>query len=330
MATNDIDLIEKNLSKLNIENREINKLSIIRNENFKQLDNIVIYKQTYVLVADWGDRPGIHILDNDLNYLQKLELDLFINSMFVLINNNIGMICKPEDSNDENFKIKIFKISKAEKRLDFEEIKSVDILENKKKIRPYGLCQSETTNNLYFMDTFLKTRNILIYNENLDFISKKHIRLPTKFRKPGLRDLKIKGDFIFLTDHQFLDFREFGNRCIHIFDLNINYINSLEFNKSFNMNPVWLHIEPRPTKENIGENYQFYCCNWLKEGNIIFIDQNNEIIDGNQISFNYPFSSVKFGNKILITQTIPNSNYITLREKPMHFAGSELFFIILD
>jgi hypothetical protein len=66
---------------------------------------------------------------------------------------------------------------------------------------------------------------VIIINENFEFEKEVEVKLPDMFKKMiSLREIKIKDEKVFLTDN------DYGNQCMHIFDLNFNYIKSFGIN----------------------------------------------------------------------------------------------------
>ena len=101
---------------------------------------------------------------------------------------------------------------------DFKIIKKIIL--NTKKRWMYSCIQHDFY--IYVLDR--DNSSILEINCNFQLTREIEIKLPNMFKKKiSLREIKVNADNFYLTDNNF------GNKCMHIFDLKFNYIKSFGF-----------------------------------------------------------------------------------------------------
>ena len=243
MASNNLDILTNDLEKLNI--RSINQTNDIKhaelieqfsNDQFKNLDQIIDYKG-FIFIADWGRTPCIHVLDRNFQYKSRLERKLneksyqYFQCMSVIKIFNMEFLGVLTD--DEILFIAVGNDSEIEWHA--ESIRFVDhrVLTNLKQeiksklkqnsLRCYGLIQDDAHNNkpIHFIETW--SRKLISYTESTNSFSVHSLTLPKECRLPCFRDLKIKGEYLFLNDYKISKTND-GNDCVHMFDKNIRHI----------------------------------------------------------------------------------------------------------
>lgn len=103
---------------------------------------------------------------------------------------------------------------------EFKIVKKLDFKSASKKRWLYSCDQ-------YDFQIFVLDRtncSVLVINSNFQFLKEIDIKLPIMFpKKISLREIIVRDDKVYLTDN------DHGNRSMHIFDLNFNYIRSFGF-----------------------------------------------------------------------------------------------------
>jgi hypothetical protein len=317
--------LENAMSKLTFENEVIDPVEIIENsENFKYLDQIIHFKG-FIFIIDWGTEPCIHVLNNKFEYIKKLTKTLYngncqyFHSMAkiqIFDSEYLGIL-----SNKEITFISVTdkEINWLEKKILFEDpmivnhqmisdLKSKLMLKRKKsELRCYGLNQDNDTNDetIYFIETCSEPKCMITYLKNRFSVIR--ITLPTFSNLPCFRDLKIKGQFLFLNDYQILNKNDtniyMGNNCIHIFSKQIEYITSIGLN---NLNgPYYLNF----IKDEL------FVCERKKNGCIkVFKSEpglnDYRLINEFNINCEFPSFFFKFDNHFFVTQVYGNQfNY---------------------
>lgn len=126
-------------------------IEIIKNENFKKLDQILIH-ENIVFLVDWGEPSCIHVLDINMNY--KTQIPIQANYIEIINNYNTNEIDKIYICILNHDFIKIIKFDRTTNL--YSQIDECKInLDNIhfKGVRAYGLLYNQTRNEIYFLET---------------------------------------------------------------------------------------------------------------------------------------------------------------------------------
>ena len=264
-------------------------------QNGRKLDQIIIHDNK-VLVCDWAENAGVHVLDNELNYKNTFKCPGSIANCIALLKNGlIGVL--------QNDKISLFRYVE---NYNYENIRRVNInrMITHRENKLLGLCQNfdENDDSVYFIE--MPSRTVAIFSNNYENLKKRKIELPPIFRLAGVRDLKIHGNKIFINDYKF---DRFGNDCIHVFDLNVNYLTSFGLNEV--EKPKCLEL--RLNSEN---KLNILVSEWKAQGSYKVFEEKEigdyKLKESVQLNnCNYPIYICHYGNKLLCTQLFKESDY---------------------
>ena len=114
----------------------------------------------------------------------------------------------------------------------------------------YACAMNKKDNSVMVADR--ENGSLLICNRNFKFEREVPIQLPDVFEKRiSLRDIFIHGNEIYFTDNKF------GNRCVHLFDLNYNYLKSFGLGQLENPYSIFLLQNELIVIERIKVNKHF-------------------------------------------------------------------------
>ena len=316
MASNDLSLEGLNLTGQTLDH------VLIEKQEFKKLDQIALFKD-HLFIADWGEPSGIHILDRKFNHVrfffdnmwpQGFEIVRIDENEYlgVLTNDGVYFVCFTENE---------FGLVEHLK-LDFELLlRECKMLWQNKKIkaykglRCYGLVQDKKDQSLYFIETHLRT--IVRFSDLHDSSSFKiyHIRnkLPSSFKAPNLKDLKLYEDIFYLPDHFIPRAEILGNDCIHLFRKN-SKLDRFEYIKSIK------NVRTPYCIQFIDE--KLVVCEREPKGALkVYVkdsDGNFEYDDTINLGCDHPYFFTKVDNQTLVTRA--SGNQFTYNGSPSLFS----------
>lgn len=301
-SRNSPDELSSQLALININDNSNRPSKVIELAEFKKLDQILNYKNNVFLI-DWGEPPCIHILNENFSYIKSISREntyfhwmnptRIFNSEYLaaLTNKEILFL-------DENF-------NWLNETIDFNRVKK----SSSRELRCYGLAQYR--DNLFILET--KQKTLIIYSILEKMFKEIPIRLPEKFKRPYLRDLKFTEDSRFYLNDYTIQ-RLGGNDCIHEFIYNENR-NDISYIKTIGSDllcgPYSLLI-----KDNL-----LWVCERKSKGSLKCFD----ICDGFKLKkeYNlstdceYPYYFAEVNEHVYITQIF--GNQITYHGSPKIF-----------